>query len=637
MKYTWFALWVWSVMALGWTQELSGAPEGKAETLLRISGFVLEGDFIGGEGYVTEALSDPSWLPEGRQEMERIRDALKDASQLNVYVMAGLEAFRRQNIQYQGSDGLREGMLIALNPPDQVTVMRTVAGGGRIKENFSLDQFTVFQKLSLASTMPEMARALVGVRVAWINKRFDHFQTMAAMTGELNEPLITKAKALVQAQRQIQQQAQVAQAIAANTIPPPVPAPEGGWESFRSGQEITCDVVKPMPDMILFSEKVTSKDASGEGYVKGMRYKLYLPEGYNENPELFYPVIFIASPGGGAGPGKLKRRYMEDGWVVVGLVDSKNGSLNSLNNFIAAHDDVMKRVRVLPGAKFATGFSGGARMTSLMPAARPGFRGLIWQGAAAAYGFEEEGYDKNNDFYKEYPEGVAVVAAIGDKDSNFLETYRARILLTPECPLLIFAFDAKHSGAPADVLNRSLDWLEVVTFLDPPRPPAEFDFFIPTGTEETHPMAYKWFFMLTAERARKGSTPYIQYYHWMRLPTIARNGKIEQDPEVQAVMQEARVAAGELAQNQEVMTEKQVDMLFADFQKELDAYDAGIAKKKGDPFLSTYEHRYNSKIRNSGEAAVQIGKMIVEKYPHTPQAYFLQSYLWSLESELARY
>src|SRR5437879_2850126 len=78
------------------------------------------------------------------------------------------------------------------------------------------------------------------------------------------------------------------------------------------------------------------------------------------------------------------------------------------------HDDPVKRVRIQEGLKFATGMSGGARASSVFVQIRPGFTGLIMQGASAA----ED--DKGNYLIPGLKRNHELLYALtmGDTDSN---------------------------------------------------------------------------------------------------------------------------------------------------------------------------------------------------------------------------
>ena len=78
------------------------------------------------------------------------------------------------------------------------------------------------------------------------------------------------------------------------------------------------------------------------------------------------PTIFIAAPGGKAGLGNMADWIQRHGYVAVLLEESRNGDWEpAVGNFLAAHDDVLKRVRVAEGRKVATGMSGAARACSV--------------------------------------------------------------------------------------------------------------------------------------------------------------------------------------------------------------------------------------------------------------------------------
>jgi len=114
-------------------------------------------------------------------------------------------------------------------------------------------------------------------------------------------------------------------------------------------------------------------------------YTVYLPPGYNSDKDTSYPCIFVASPGGKASLGNLTEVSLKDKFIVVMLVESKNGPNEpNMGNFLAAHDDAVKRFRIQEGLKIATGHSGGARDSSTNAGMRPGFCGIILQGAGFA-------------------------------------------------------------------------------------------------------------------------------------------------------------------------------------------------------------------------------------------------------------
>jgi hypothetical protein len=182
-------------------------------------------------------------------------------------------------------------------------------------------------------------------------------------------------------------------------------------------------------------------------------YQLWLPTGYGAAPTKTWPTLFVASPGGKATLGNMAEWVQRHGYIAVLLEESRNGDWEpSVGNFIAAHDDVVKRVRVAEGKKVATGMSGGARACSVFVGLRPGFGGLLFQGA----GYAPVG-----------PNGASPVAGIkvaalaatfGEKDPNYAEGPRMKRLFGDRMEL--FEFRGGHQWAPKETVEDALDSID---------------------------------------------------------------------------------------------------------------------------------------------------------------------------------
>lgn len=178
-------------------------------------------------------------------------------------------------------------------------------------------------------------------------------------------------------------------------------------------------------------------------------YRLYLPADYDDHDRQ-YPIMFIASPIGNATMHTLGPKLLQDRWIVVLLVESRNRSNLWLPNFIAAHDDAMARVRAHPDMKFCTGLSGAARVCSVYPGIRDGFRGIILQ----AHGLWsprifEDGANQE----------LAVFGTFGHLDMNLRYARQIRRAVPPTAPSLVEVWEGGHNWAPGPVLNRALDWV----------------------------------------------------------------------------------------------------------------------------------------------------------------------------------
>jgi hypothetical protein len=226
-------------------------------------------------------------------------------------------------------------------------------------------------------------------------------------------------------------------------------------ESLAEETEITiaCELknVPRQGEVVVFDKAKDCEDCKGTYH-----YKLWLPEGYNAAPLRRWPCMFIASAGGNAKMGQMAGWLKAKGYIVVMLVESKNGPWSPIvGNFLAAHDDVVKRVRIQEGLKLATGMSGGARASSVFVQLRPGFCGLILQGAGSAS--DSHGRYYNNALRQNTALHTAMT--IGRKDKNFVEADRMKKAMPPN-RFLVLEFDGGHVWAPADVFEKAIAWVE---------------------------------------------------------------------------------------------------------------------------------------------------------------------------------
>ena len=115
----------------------------------------------------------------------------------------------------------------------------------------------------------------------------------------------------------------------------------------------------------------------------------------------------------------------------------------------------VQRVGIQEGLKFATGISGGARASSVFVQIRPGFSGLILQGAGLAY--------KTNGVYvvaglRRTPP-IYVAMTMGDHDKHQVEVEDMRRWIGSS-HFQSFAFPGGHEWAPAETFERAIAWVE---------------------------------------------------------------------------------------------------------------------------------------------------------------------------------
>ena len=237
------------------------------------------------------------------------------------------------------------------------------------------------------------------------------------------------------------------------TVPAEIPTPLKTPLQEEVITPITCELTHaPGPgETRIFP---TPKDADT---TKGIwHYKLWLPKGYLASPLKKWPCMFVMSPSGNATMGDMADHLKAKGYVVVLLVESKNGPWGPVvGDFLAAHDDVIKRVNIEEGRKFATGHSGGARGSSLFVQARPGFGGIIMQSAGPASdnrGYLMDGMQRNGKLY--------VAMTMGNSDGNKDEVERVEAALHNPARFQAFPFEGGHRWAPKEVFEQAIAWIE---------------------------------------------------------------------------------------------------------------------------------------------------------------------------------
>lgn len=239
------------------------------------------------------------------------------------------------------------------------------------------------------------------------------------------------------------------------------------------GAAVAADVPSP-PDLALAADQVTTLAVpfsfevgpNAETRTVVLHYRLYLPRDYHDHPERAYPAMFMASPIGDATMGAFEERLRAERWLVAMLIESRNQSQLWMPNFLAAHDDLVRRVRVQPGMLFCTGLSGAARACSAYPGLREGFRGIILQGA---------GPWRGDVFAGEANRDLVVYGTFGAEDFNLPHALRIRRGLPPTVRRMVEVWDGGHDWAPAPVAERALDWVEETAFVDADLGPAASD------------------------------------------------------------------------------------------------------------------------------------------------------------------
>jgi len=181
------------------------------------------------------------------------------------------------------------------------------------------------------------------------------------------------------------------------------------------------------------------------------RYRVYIPKGYNDpaHAAMKYPCLFICAGGGNPNLQTMSDWVKHHRWLAVMVSDAKNGPWEPIfGALLGTHDDAMKRLRIQDGLKFATGFSGGARMTGHGVGMRRGFVGCIMH---CQYAHESRARDIR---------GIAWVGLYGAQDKLVpLSSVPHADRQYSRCLWRYEIHGGGHAWAPRELTERALDWV----------------------------------------------------------------------------------------------------------------------------------------------------------------------------------
>lgn len=197
----------------------------------------------------------------------------------------------------------------------------------------------------------------------------------------------------------------------------------------------------------------------------GHSYALYLPTAYRE--DRLWPVIFVFSPSGeGAKAAALYQTGAERlGWILVASNDARNGPRAPILAAQAAlWKEVFDHTKADPKRVYASGFSGGARMSMDLAEQHSGsLKGLLSIGAFGS------GHGTG-------PGHLAHALICGEEDVNQAELAKAWERLRDSKGRLVWMehYPGGHAWAPASLIEEGMVFLDLAAGLQglKPRDPA---------------------------------------------------------------------------------------------------------------------------------------------------------------------
>ena len=206
--------------------------------------------------------------------------------------------------------------------------------------------------------------------------------------------------------------------------------------------------------------KLVARVAAARG--ANQTYALYLPSTYDARRA--WPIIYAFDPAGrGQLPVEMLREAAEKyGYIVVGSHNSRNGPANfSLEAMQAMWGDTHQRFQIDDRRVYLTGFSGGARVSTMIAKSCGCAAGVIAHGAGYMEGLPPDATLRYSYF-----------AAIGMLDYNYPELVNVAAQLDElKIPHRLRRFDGAHQWAPAEVWMEAVEWMELRAMQEKRRAP----------------------------------------------------------------------------------------------------------------------------------------------------------------------
>jgi len=183
-------------------------------------------------------------------------------------------------------------------------------------------------------------------------------------------------------------------------------------------------------------------------------YALFLPPGFAAAPGRAWPILYLfdARARGAMAANLFAPAAAREGFVVASSNDTQSdGAMDpNVTAFRAMWRDTHARFAIDPRRVYAGGFSGGARIATLMASTAPGaVAGVIGCGA----GFHAPPAAKPP---------FAWFGAVGNRDFNYDELRELDATLAHlQASRHLEVFDGEHAWPPADVCGRGLAWMQV--------------------------------------------------------------------------------------------------------------------------------------------------------------------------------
>jgi len=208
----------------------------------------------------------------------------------------------------------------------------------------------------------------------------------------------------------------------------------------------------PAPDTIRAGEVIESVPCKR---FPGNSYALYLPSAYT--PQKKWPVVYAFDPGAeGDYPVSRYHEVAEKyGYILAGSNNSQNFLGASEGTAIQAMlEDVEERFSLDPARIYTTGFSGGARVATLVA--------LRCTDSCKIAGVVADGATYPGSASPSAKDSFLYFMALGETDFNYPEVVETRLAKERfGSPYRMRLFPGPHQWAPAAVFEEAVEWFQL--------------------------------------------------------------------------------------------------------------------------------------------------------------------------------
>ncbi len=203
--------------------------------------------------------------------------------------------------------------------------------------------------------------------------------------------------------------------------------------------------LKPLKKGVVIDSVICVEDSS-------QIYSIYLPSNYDTNKK--WPIIYFFDPHGcGNLPVKLYKDLAEKyGFVIAGTYNSKNGTSWEISEKAAQAfmKDTWTRLSEDNGRLYTSGFSGGAKVASMVAISDGGIAGVV----ACGGGFPENAPQLKQPF--------SFISFVGDKDFNNISIKQLdKLLDSTSLSHQLIVYNGKHQWPPISVYEQAFLWMDM--------------------------------------------------------------------------------------------------------------------------------------------------------------------------------